>query len=105
MPKIYVTDVDGARREIDPPVGGVLMEALRDAGFDAIQAVCGGNCSCATCHVHLDPDWFARLGERGGDEHELVSSVDTFDPARSRLSCQIRVEEALDGLALTIAPI
>jgi 2Fe-2S ferredoxin len=79
------------------------MEGLRDlkAGVDA---VCGGTCSCATCHVYVAEVWMASLGPRGLDEYELLTSVAGFKERHSRLSCQIEVSDAIDGLELVIAP-
>ena len=79
------------------------MEVLRDQGM-GIEAICGGQCACATCHCLLEPGWFAAVGAPGQDELELVSSLDNFDPGRSRLTCQIDITEAFDGLKLTEAP-
>lgn len=103
MPSITVTDQSGAERTIHPATGGSLMEALRNAGFDEILALCGGNCSCATCHVYVAPDRFAQLGTPSEDEDDLLDSSDHRQP-NSRLSCQLLVTEDLDGLAVTIPP-
>jgi 2Fe-2S ferredoxin len=104
MPQISVTDLDGSHRLISAPEGVSAMEAMRAAGVSSIAAVCGGQCSCATCHVHVDPSWAARLPQPGEFEVELISFLDSYDPARSRLSCQIKMTAALDGLALDVAP-
>ncbi|MGF1606378.1 MAG: 2Fe-2S iron-sulfur cluster-binding protein [Rhodothalassiaceae bacterium] len=103
MPRIHVTDQDGSQASINAEVGLSLMEVLRDEGYDGIQALCGGNCSCATCHVYVDEDWLDRLPAREEEEAELLGDSD-HEQAGSRLSCQIEVTEALDGLAITIAP-
>lgn len=103
MPSITVTDQAGVARAIQPQVGGSLMEALRDAGFDDILALCGGNCSCATCHVYVDPGRLDQLAPMSGDEDDLLDSSDHRQP-NSRLSCQISITDALDGLAVTIPP-
>ncbi|MFC6634364.1 2Fe-2S iron-sulfur cluster-binding protein [Microbulbifer taiwanensis] len=102
MPTILVTDLAGESSPVDVDSGQSLMEALRDNGFDDIEAICGGCCSCASCHVYLKGDWFERLGPRGEDEDMLVSSVDAFRD-NSRLSCQIQVTEELEGLQIQIA--
>ena len=83
--------------------GYTLMEVLRDSGVDEIQAICGGMCSCATCHVYIDPGFETALPEISNDEDDLLDSSD-YRTERSRLSCQIRLSEALDGLAVTVAP-
>ncbi len=79
------------------------MEGLRDlkAGVDA---VCGGMCSCATCHVYVNAHWMALLAPAGADEAELLALVPGFNEQSSRLSCQIEVSGALDGLELVVAP-
>lgn len=79
------------------------MEALRDAGFEEILALCGGNCSCATCHVYVDPAAFAALPTMSADEDDLLDSSDHRLP-HSRLSCQIKITEAVDQLAITLPP-
>ncbi|RMF18081.1 MAG: ferredoxin [Alphaproteobacteria bacterium] len=103
MPIIHVTDLSGETRTIEAEVGLTLMEAIRDAGLDDLQAICGGCCSCATCHVHVAQAWLAKLPEPESDEAELVCETESYRP-NSRLSCQIELTEALDGLEVTIAP-
>ena len=103
MPIVHVTDRAGQAHSLQAPVGSVLMETLRDQGM-GIEAICGGQCACATCHCLIEPAWFETLGPPGEDELDLVSSLDHFDPARSRLTCQLEVTGAFDGLKLTVAP-
>ena len=79
------------------------MQAIRDAGFDDLLATCGGSCSCATCQVYVDPADADRLPPMIIDERELLEGSSAFQP-ESRLSCQIPVSEALDGLRVSIAP-
>lgn len=79
------------------------MEALRDADL-GIAAICGGQCACATCHCHIEPGWMPQLPPADEDEVALVSCLDHYDLERSRLTCQIKVTDALDGLPLTVAP-
>lgn len=79
------------------------MEVLRDNGLE-VEAVCGGCCSCATCHVLIAPQWLAQLPARSAIETELLSLSEHFDAARSRLSCQLTLHGDLDQLALTVAP-
>jgi 2Fe-2S ferredoxin len=100
---LHITDRDGALAARDAEPGQSLMRALRRLGYD-IQAICGGAASCATCHVHVAPEWVARLAPRESDEVDLLSDTESFDPATSRLSCQIPLTSELDGLILTIAP-
>ena len=81
---------------------GTIMEAAVDFGVVGIDAVCGGMCSCATCHVHVDPEWVGVTGRAEDDEKELLEFEDSSDPY-SRLSCQMPITEALDGLVLRVA--
>ncbi len=103
MPQIIVTDRAGTAAEVPAKVGHSVMEIIRDGGFDELLALCGGSCSCATCHVHVDPEWFDRVGPANRDEDDLLDSSDQR-VATSRLSCQIDFTAALDGLKVTIAP-
>ena len=103
MPTIHVTDVYGQQHTIEGTVGMKLMEILREYDFGVI-ASCGGYCSCATCHVYVDPEWVARLPDRHSDEADLLSMLTTYDKATSRLSCQVEFTPALDGIRLTVAP-
>ena len=100
--KIKVTDRDGASHETEGEPGLKLMEALRDLDY-GVEAICGGLCSCATCHVYVDPGWMDRLPDRKPDEEDLLGALDGFRP-ESRLSCQIELTPDLDGIAVTIAP-
>jgi 2Fe-2S ferredoxin len=79
------------------------MEVIRDNGIDELLALCGGCCSCATCHVHVDPAFADKLPAMSEDESDLLDSSDHRNE-RSRLSCQIQFSAALDGLKVTIAP-
>lgn len=103
MPSLTIVTRDGTERTIDGRVGWSVMENIRDSGFDELLALCGGCCSCATCHVHVDPDWFAKTGARGRDEDDLLDTSDHKEEV-SRLSCQILYTPELDGLRVTIAP-
>jgi 2Fe-2S ferredoxin len=102
MPVIKVVDLNGSEQEVNVPVGGVLMEPLRD--LDAgISAICGGMCSCATCHVYVDPEWVGKLPAPMSDETDMLRDLSTRRD-NSRLSCQIQLTAAIDGLRVTIAP-
>lgn len=79
------------------------MEVIRDNGFDELLALCGGCCSCATCHVFVDPAYADRVEPISEDESDLLDSSG-HRTAQSRLSCQVVVTPALDGLTVTIAP-
>lgn len=103
MPRIIATDRDGNVRDFEAASGLSLMEALRDtAGLD-IAAICGGSCSCATCHVYIAEDWLDRLPSQEPDERELIEFMGTFRET-SRLSCQIPLTEELTGLEVELAP-
>ncbi len=103
MARIYVTDIYGNEHMVEGTPGQQLMEILREYEF-GVAASCGGFCSCATCHVYVDPAWLAKLPDMQSDERELVSILSTYDKATSRLSCQVPFSEQLDGLRVTIAP-
>ncbi|KQT31765.1 ferredoxin [Sphingomonas sp. Leaf412] len=102
MPKLIVVTRDGEERDIDGESGLSVMEVIRDAGIDELLALCGGCCSCATCHVHVDPAFVDRLPAMSEDENDLLDSSATRD-ANSRLSCQVPFTDALDGLRVTVA--
>ena len=103
MPKLIVTTREGETSEIDVADGLTVMEAIRDNGFDELLALCGGCCSCATCHVQVDPAFADKLPAMSEDEDDLLESTDHRE-ATSRLSCQIPFAADLDGLKVTIAP-
>ena len=101
MPKLVVTNREGETSEIEVEDGLTVMEAIRDNGFDELLALCGGCCSCATCHVYVDEG--TGLSEMSEDEDDLLESSD-HRKDNSRLACQIPFTPALDGLKVTIAP-
>jgi len=99
---MLVTDRDGHVHEVEGRTGLKIMETLREFDY-GVTAICGGLCSCATCHILIDPDWLDRLPAPQSDEKELLVELQHYDPARSRLSCQVEFTDALDGLPLTVA--
>jgi 2Fe-2S ferredoxin len=103
MPIINVTTRDGRSKAIEGRAGRSLMENLRGGGIEEILALCGGCCSCATCHVYVDDEWLAGLPAMSDDEDDLLSTSGAR-AENSRLSCQIPMSEALDGIAVTVAP-
>jgi len=102
MPKLIVVSRAGEETTVDVGNGLTVMEAIRDNGFDELLALCGGCCSCATCHVHVDPAFAGLLPAISEDENDLLESSD-HRSATSRLSCQLAFTDALDGLRVTIA--
>lgn len=103
MPTVTVTTRDGRTKEITAQAGRSLMENLRAGGIEEILALCGGCCSCATCHVYVEDEWLGALPPVSADEDDLLGTSGARQP-NSRLSCQIRVTDALDGIAVTVAP-
>jgi 2Fe-2S ferredoxin len=103
MAELTIIGRDGSERTIKGRDGWTVMENIRDAGFDELLALCGGCCSCATCHVKVDEDWAGKLKPVSADESDLLDSSSHRGPT-SRLSCQIDFGPELDGLRVTIAP-
>lgn len=99
--KIYVTDQNGKEHELDAVPGWRVMEIIRDHGLP-IKAECGGACACATCHVYVDPSWAPRLAAKREDEENMLDEAPATQD-NSRLSCQIIMDEDLDGLRLKLA--
>ena len=100
MPKINITTRTGNKVAVDAAAGQTLMEILRDR--NDVEALCGGQRACATCHVHIDESWMAIVGAAGEDEAGLLEFSMERQP-NSRLSCQIHLSDAMDGLSLTVA--
>ena len=99
--KILVTDQSGAEHELEGLDGWRTMEVIRDWGLN-IKAECGGACSCATCHVYVDEPWFSQLPPPSDDEEDLLYSTLDKKP-NSRLSCQILLNDDLDGMKVTLS--
>ena len=102
MTLLRVIDRDGTEHRVEGKTGLKVMETLRDLDY-GVAAICGGMCSCATCHVYVDPEWQGRLPPPMSDERELLNELSQCEPS-SRLSCQIEFTAELDGLRVTIAP-
>lgn len=102
MPRLTVTTRNGETRTIEARIDLTVMENIRENGFDELLALCGGCSSCATCHVWVEEEYLDRLPAVGPDEDALLDSSDARRP-NSRLSCQLRFTEGLDGLAVRIA--
>jgi 2Fe-2S ferredoxin len=101
MVKIVFVEFNGARRDVDVKSGLSLMESAVRHNVSGIVAECGGACACATCHVYVEPDWLARTGPRTEVEESMLDYADGVRP-NSRLSCQIKVTEDLDGLVVAL---
>lgn len=101
MPTITLIEHTGTQHTIDAEVGQSLMQAAVNNMIEGIVAQCGGNCSCATCHVYVDPAWANRLAPAGRDEKDLIECVAELRE-NSRLSCQIPVTDELDGLIVRL---
>jgi 2Fe-2S ferredoxin len=102
MADIFVTDREGVEHRIAATTGKKLMEIIRDAGLP-VEALCGGCCSCSTCHVYVDPQWSDRLQPAQSDELDTLSLAFEVNE-QSRLSCQIPFEDRLDGIRMTLGP-
>lgn len=102
MALLRVVDRDGVEHEVDAKTGLKVMETLRELDY-GVAAICGGMCSCATCHVYVDPQWTAKLPPPMSDERELLTEL-SHHQDNSRLSCQLEFTQALAGLRVTIAP-
>lgn len=103
MPKLTITDRAGKGNAVEGDAGLSIMEVIRENGFDELMAMCGGCCSCATCHVYIDPSFVSALPAMSEDENELLDSSEHRNDT-SRLSCQVIMTDAIDGLCVTIAP-
>jgi len=100
MPKITFVDADGESRTVEGKIGRSVMETALDHDIPGIVAECGGGCSCATCHVYVDAAWADKLQPPDSTERAMLEfAAEPRDT--SRLSCQIRVRENLDGLTVT----
>lgn len=99
---MIVIDRDGVRHEVEGKVGVSIMETLREFEWGS-AAICGGMCSCATCHIYVEPDQGAQLRAAQPEERELLEELDGYRPTTSRLSCQVPFEESMAGLTITLA--
>ncbi|MBZ0228250.1 MAG: 2Fe-2S iron-sulfur cluster binding domain-containing protein [Bauldia sp.] len=101
MPKITYVAADGERYEVDAENGTTVMENAIRNDVPGIEAECGGACACATCHVYVDEAFKEIVGEPGAMEEDMLDFAFDVRPT-SRLSCQIRVRDELDGLVVTV---
>ncbi|NUS19254.1 MAG: 2Fe-2S iron-sulfur cluster binding domain-containing protein [Mesorhizobium sp.] len=102
MPAIIFIHPDGKPERVETADGESAMQAATRHGLDRILAECGGNAMCATCHVYVDESWLARLPDMAGDEDALLDGTAAERRATSRLSCQIKITPALDGIVLRL---
>lgn len=102
MGMVYAIDRDGEEHTLEASAGQTLMEVLRDNDLP-VEAICGGQCICSTCHVYVDEDWEARLTPRATDEQVMVEDSGHYQD-NSRLACQVPFTDDLDGIRLTLAP-
>lgn len=101
MPKITYIQPDGTEKVVDATVGVTVMEAAKLNLVDGIEAECGGACACATCHVYVAEEWMSKVGSVSEMEEDMLDfAFDVRDT--SRLSCQIKVTDELDGLTVTV---
>ncbi|HWI70985.1 MAG TPA: 2Fe-2S iron-sulfur cluster-binding protein [Baekduia sp.] len=100
MPSVTYIDTDGSETTIDAPAGVSVMQTALMNGVDGIVGECGGNLMCATCHVYVDEKWADRLSERDEVEEEMLEETAAPRRSCSRLSCQIELDDATDGLVV-----
>jgi 2Fe-2S ferredoxin len=103
MPKLTFIDASGQSRSVEAQVGSTVMETALRNSVPGIEAECGGACACATCHVYVAPEWTEATGKASQMEEDMLDFAFEVRP-NSRLSCQIKVSEALDGLVVTTPP-
>jgi len=103
--KVTITDAAGETRTIaDATVGITLMEVSKQNGVEGVLGNCGGGAACGTCHVYVAPEWQDRLPAADAIEADMLEILEDTRRDNSRLGCQIRLAEALDGLVVTVAP-
>ena len=100
MAKITYIEHNGTEHVVEVANGLTVMEGARDNNIPGIEADCGGACACSTCHVYVHPDWVAKLPAKEDMEEDMLDLAFQPDPARSRLTCQLRVSDVLDGLVV-----
>ena len=103
MTIIHVTDSEGEQHEVEAQVGLPIMESLRDLDNSTL-ALCGGMCSCATCHCYFEEPWASSLSPMNEDELDLLEDLESFREGQSRLSCQVEMTEDMDGVRVEVAP-
>ncbi len=100
MAKITYIEHNGTRHVVEVASGKTVMEGARDNGVPGIEADCGGACACSTCHVYIDEAWVGKVPQKDAMEEDMLDFAWEPDPVRSRLTCQIKVTDELDGLVV-----
>ena len=98
MAKITYVEHGGKEHVVEVANGLTVMEGARDNGIPGIEADCGGACACSTCHVYVDAAWVDKLPAKDAMEEDMLDFAFEPDPEKSRLTCQLKVTDALDGL-------
>ena len=102
MAKITYIEHGGTEHVVDVKPGLTVMEGARDNGVPGIDADCGGACACSTCHAYVDPAWVEKIPAKEAMEEDMLDFAYEVDPATSRLTCQIKVTEDLDGIVIRL---
>ncbi|MDT8329202.1 MAG: 2Fe-2S iron-sulfur cluster-binding protein [Roseovarius sp.] len=102
MAKITYIEHNGTEHVVEVANGLTVMEGARDNNIPGIEADCGGACACSTCHVYVDPAWVDKLPAKEDMEDDMLDFAYEANPERSRLTCQIKVTDALDGLVVNM---
>ena len=102
MAKITYIEFSGTKHVVDVPNGRTVMEGARDNNIPGIEADCGGACACSTCHVYVDASWVEKLPAKEAMEEDMLDFAFEPDPTRSRLTCQLKVSDALEGLIVNM---
>ncbi|MDA5093370.1 2Fe-2S iron-sulfur cluster-binding protein [Aliiroseovarius sp. KMU-50] len=100
MAKITYIEHNGTEHVVDVAPGMTVMEGARDNNIPGIEADCGGACACSTCHAYLDEAWIEKVPAKDAMEEDMLDFAFEPDPSRSRLTCQLKVTDTLDGLVL-----
>jgi len=103
MAKLVVVTRGGREIVLDGQEGVSVLQILRDEGEDELEALCGGNCACATCHIYVDEAWAGKIETMNEGEDDLLDETDHRNKS-SRLACQVKFNKKLDGLRIVIAP-
>jgi 2Fe-2S ferredoxin len=100
MAKIKFIEHNGTEHEVEADNGLNIMQAAVNNGIPGIVAECGGACSCATCHVKVDSDWYSKIEAPSEMESEMLDFAMGYEENASRLSCQIKINDEMDGIVI-----